>query len=138
MTPYSGTHIALGVEFGYHLLSPNAPFNSGAAYADKETRKFMIVLTDGKQTMSGFGPGGSRTVAEAEKNLEKLCASAKANGITMMTMAFDLDDTGTRKRLENCASNPATDFFVANDGKALASAFEAVKVAISAQVYLSK
>ena len=138
MTPYSGTHISLGVEFGYHLLSRNAPFTTASAYDDKETKKFMIVLTDGKQTMAGNGPGGVQSVAAAEANLERLCASAKANGITIMTMAFDLNDTGTRKRLQNCATDADKDFFVVDDGKELASAFDSVKAAVAAQVYLSK
>jgi Flp pilus assembly protein TadG len=138
MRPYEWTHIALGVEFGYHMLSPNAPFTKGAAFNDKETKKFMLVLTDGMQTEPAFGPGGLRDVASGEANLEKLCESAKADGITIITMAFDLDDTTTRKRLQNCATNPAQDFFVANDAKALATAFESVKNAIAAEVYLSK
>jgi von Willebrand factor type A domain len=138
MTPYSGTHIAVGVEFGYHLLSPNAPFTTGASYSDKDTRKFMIVLTDGAQTMAGNGPGGTQSVGNAEANLEKLCASAKANGITIMTMAFDLSDSGTRKRLQNCATDANKDFFVVDDGNELASAFESVKAAVTAEVFLSK
>jgi Flp pilus assembly protein TadG len=138
MKPYAWTHIAVGVEFGYQMLSPNAPFTAGAAYNDKETKKFMVVLTDGMQTEPAFGAGGKRDVASGEANLEKLCESAKANGITIITMAFDLDDTSTRKRLQNCASEGTGNFFVVDDATALASAFEAVKAAITAEVYLSK
>ncbi len=138
MKPYAYTHIALGVEFGYHMLSPNAPYTSAASYKDKETKKFMVVLTDGEQTEPAFGPGGSRTVADGRANLEKLCENAKANGITIMTMAFDLDDSATRKRLQNCANDPVKDFFVINDPAGLSSAFEAVKTAIADQVFISK
>jgi Flp pilus assembly protein TadG len=138
MTPYAWTHIALGVEFGYHLLSPNAPYAEGAAFNDDETKKFMVVLTDGMQTEPGFGPGSARTVAQGEKNLETLCSNAKADGITIITMAFDLDDSDTRQRLQNCASDPDKYFFVADDTADLAGAFEAVKAAVVAQVYLSK
>jgi Flp pilus assembly protein TadG len=138
MTPYAWTHIALGVEFGYHMLSPNAPYTQGAAYDDGETEKFMVVLTDGMQTEPGFGPGTTRTVAQGEANLERLCANAKADGITIITMAFDLADTDTRQRLEDCSTDPAKHFFIADDTEALASAFGAVKEAITAQVYLSK
>ena len=138
MTPYAWTHIALGVEFGYHMLSPNAPFTQGVAFNDAGTEKFMVVLTDGMQTEPAFGPGTTRTVAQGEANLEKLCDNAKKDGITIITMAFDLDDTGTRKRLENCSTDPSKHFFIADDAADLASAFEAVKQAITAQVYLSK
>lgn len=138
MKPYAWTHIALGVEFGYHMLSPEAPFTEGVAFNDSGTKKFMVVLTDGMQTEPAFGPGGSRNVSNGEKNLQSLCTSAKANGITMITLAFDLDDSGTRKALEKCSSDPAKNFFVANDSTDLAAAFDAIKTAIASQVFLSK
>ncbi len=138
MKPYAWTHIALGVEFGYHLLSPNAPYSEGVSYSDTTTRKFMIVLTDGMQTEPAFGPGTTRTVAQGESNLDDLCTNAKANGITIITLAFDLDDTTTRQRLKNCSTNPATDFFIATDDTDLMAAFESIKLAISSEVFLSK
>jgi Flp pilus assembly protein TadG len=136
MKPYAYTHIALGVEFGYHMLSPNAPYTEGAAYDDKDTKKFMVVLTDGAQTTGGFGKNG-RTILEANKNLAALCTNAKANKITIMTMAFDLDDAPTVQRLKDCSTDPSTDFFVANDAVALESAFESIKAAIASDIYLS-
>jgi Flp pilus assembly protein TadG len=138
MKPYAWTHIALGVEFGYHMLSPNAPYTQGASFSDTGTKKFLVVLTDGAQTEPGFGPAGSRNVANGEANLTKLCTSAKANGITIITMAFDLDDSTTRKRLQACATDPTTDFFIANDDADLEKAFETVKSAITADLFLSK
>ncbi len=137
MTPYAYTHIALGVEFGYQLLSPNEPFAEGKPYSDTTTEKFMVVLTDGMQTEPAFGPSG-RSVAQGEANLEKLCASAKSNKIHIVTMAFDIDDTTTRQRLQKCATDPGKDFFVLSDTADLAKAFESVKNAISDQVFLSK
>jgi Flp pilus assembly protein TadG len=138
MRPYAWTHIALGAEFGYHLLSPNQPFAEGVDFTDTKTRKFMVILTDGMQTEPGFGPGGARNVAMAEKNLEAICGNAKADGITIMTIAYDLDDTDTRKRLKACASDPDKDFFVADDGTAVSQAFQQIKEQIVARVYISK
>ena len=138
MTPYAWTHIALGVEFGFHMLSDNAPFSEGVSYDDDETQKFMVVLTDGYQTEPAFGPGSTRTVAQGEANLEALCTNAKAKGITMITIAYDLDDTATRNRLKNCATDPDKNFFVATDTAAVASAFDNIKSIITAQVFVSK
>lgn len=84
--PYAWTHIALGVEFGFHVLPDNAPFTEAASFDDDETNKFMVVLTDGYQTEPAFGPGSTRTVALGEANLEALCSNAKVNGTTMMTL----------------------------------------------------
>jgi Flp pilus assembly protein TadG len=138
MTPYAWTHIALGVEFGFQILTENDTFADAADYADGETEKFMVVLTDGTQTEPAFGPGGIRTVAQGESNLEALCTNAKAKGITMITIAYDLDDTTTRNRLKNCATDPVSNFFVATDTAAVASAFDNIKTIITAQVFISK
>ena len=137
MRPYAWTHIALGVEFGYHLLSPNLPFDQGVAYGDTETQKFMIVLTDGMQTEPAFGPGSTRSVAQGESNLEQLCENAKADGIRIITLAFDLYDTSTRTRLKNCASD-SDSFFVADDATDLSLAFEDIKTAVASEIYLKK
>jgi Flp pilus assembly protein TadG len=137
MKPYAWTHIALGAEFGFHLLSPNAPFTEGAAYSDTTTRKIMVLLTDGKQTEPAFGPGG-RTVAQGEENLAAICASAKSAGITVMTIAYNIDDATTVDRLRNCTSDPAKNFFSVEDGENIASAFDSVKQQITAQIRIGK
>ncbi len=138
MSPYQNTHIALGAEFGYQMLSPNGAFTGVAPYTDKSTKKFLVVLTDGMQTEPAFGPGGSRTVAQGDANLEQICGNAKTSGITVITLAYDLADTSQRKRLQNCASDPVADFFVVNSGKDVANAFATITASISQTVYLSK
>jgi Flp pilus assembly protein TadG len=138
MRPYSWTHIAVGVEFGFHMLSNNAPFEEGVSYDDDETQKFMVVLTDGAQKEPAFGPGGIRTVPQGKANLETLCTNAKIAGITMITIAYDLDDNDTVTRLKNCATDPDTNFFVATSAAAVAGAFDNIKTLITAQVFVSK
>ena len=106
MTTYAWTHIAVGVEFGFHMLSENDTLVDAASYDDEETKKFLVILTDGAQTEPAFGPGSTRTVAQGEANLEALCTNAKAKGITVITIAYDLDDNATTNRLKNCATDP--------------------------------
>jgi Flp pilus assembly protein TadG len=137
MRPYAYTHIALGTEFGWHLLSPNAPFDA-ANYGDKGTDKILVVLTDGRQTEGAFGPGGSQTVQNGRDNLEKLCENIKETGITVMTVAFDLRDDDTKDRLQGCASDPDKNYFDADSGAELAVAFEQIKNQITQMSYLSK
>jgi Flp pilus assembly protein TadG len=139
MRPYAWTHIALGTEFGWHLLAPGAPFTEAADYGDKNTDKVLVVLTDGRQTEPAFGPGGTRTVSQGEKNLEKLCDNIKATGITVMTVAFDMrGEDATKARLKGCASDPKKNFFDADSGDDVAVAFEAIKTQVQALAYLSK
>ena len=77
-------------------------------------------------------------MAQGEANLEALCTNAKAKGITMITIAYDLDDTATRNRLKNCATDPDKNFFIATDTAAVASAFDNIKSVITAQIFVSK
>ena len=137
MEPYAWTHIALGAEFGYHLLSPNEPFSEGASYSDTVTQKIMVLLTDGEQTEPAFGPG-PRIKEQGETNLEKICANAKASGITIMTIAYNIDDTDTVNRLRNCTTDPAKDFFSVEEGENIATAFDAIKQQITAQIRIGK
>lgn len=138
MKPYAYTHIALGAEFGYHLLSPNAPFTEGADYSDKKTRKYMVLLTDGRQTEPAFGPGTKRTVAQGESNLGVICSNAKASGISIITIAFDMKEAATKKMLSDCSSDPSKDFYVAEDSADVAAAFADIRQAIAGQVYVSR
>ncbi len=137
MLPYQYTNISLGAEFGYHVLSPNAPFSEGASYADTKTRKVMVLLTDGRQTAPAFGPG-VRSVEQGEANLETICENMKASGITIVTIAFDLRNAATRQRLSDCSSDPSKDFYVAEEGDDLSAAFEDIRRKISAQVFISR
>lgn len=141
MTPYANTHIALGVQFGYQVLSPNGVYNSAstvAAYSDTNTIKYLVLLTDGMQTEAAFGTGGTRSVSEGENNLVTLCENAKSSGIHILTMAVGVDDPATRARLQGCASDSKEDFFVINTADDMAQAFATITGQISQQAYLSK
>lgn len=138
MKPYAWTHIALGAEFGFHLLSPNAPFTEGAGYGDKKTQKYLVLLTDGMQTEPAFGPCGVRSVAQGEKNLTAVCANAKAQGITVVAIAYNIDDADTVDRLRNCTTDPVTGFFDIGTDNKIAGAFDAIKGQIMAQIRIGK
>jgi len=138
MTPYGYTNISLGVEFGWHLLEPGAPFDA-RSHGDEENKKFLVVLTDGKQTTPAFGPGGSRDRFDGEDNLSKLCSNIKSgNEITVITIAFALDDNATENRLRNCSSDPDKHFFKAENSNDLTRAFEEIRQQIAKSIFLSK
>ena len=144
MTPYSWTNIALGMSFGWHLLSPNAPYTEGTSYSDKETLKAIVLLTDGAQTAYSWGPNNRQSKRNGERNLETICQSINALNddpdepdILIMTVAFDLDDEGTVNRLRNCATREK-DFYRAEDNAQLSAAFEAIKEQLSKAIALTR
>ncbi|MGE0213387.1 MAG: pilus assembly protein TadG-related protein [Parvibaculaceae bacterium] len=137
MLPYNWTHIAVGMEFGWHLISPNEPFNQGVAYGTENTLKAIVLLTDGAQTEVGWGSGTVNTVSQAEKNLETICTNVKAKGVRVLTVAYDLYDNASTTRLKNCASS-AEDAFNVKNTKELASAFGVITNKLAKVMYIAK
>lgn len=137
MYPYSGTHIALGLEFGWHVISPNPPWSEAVAYNDDEVVKVIVLLTDGRQSVEGNGPGGSSSDSAAEKNLEDMCEAIKTKDVIMITVGFDLNDSTTLNRLKNCATS-ASYFFDAKTNSDLKTAFAKITGQIAGQTRLTK
>jgi Flp pilus assembly protein TadG len=138
MKPYGYTNISLGLSFGWQTVDPGAPF-AARPDSDKKNKKFIVLLTDGKQTTPAFGPGNSRDRYDGEANLEKICANLKNTEITVITIAFALgNDTGTENRLKNCSTDPDKHFFEAEDSNDLTKAFEQIKNQIASAIYLSQ
>ncbi len=124
MTPIQLTNIALGLEFGWHILTPNAPYMEGEV-PDDDVIKAIVLLTDGRQTVGGFGPSDSFNIGRADQNTEALCASIKDDDILLITVAFDLNHVGTRDRLRDCASETEF-FFEADTNSELVSVFHTI------------
>lgn len=103
MRPLGNTNIPLGAEFGWNLLDNKAPFQEGVAYDDPLTKKYMLLLTDGVQTSSQWGPGKSRNVQMGQKNLVSLCSAMRAEGIIIFTVAYDITDKQVTTLLKQCA-----------------------------------
>ncbi len=137
MSPYGGTHIAVGMEMGFHLLSPNAPFTNGVAYNTADTEKAIILLTDGQQTTRAFGSGGSYSTNNGEDNLETLCTNIKAKGIRILTISYDLYDSDTESRLENCATS-SDDFYDADSKNELVASFQGITAKLARDMFLAK
>lgn len=136
MTPYGWTNISFGLSMGWHLLSPSAPFTEGASYADPLTKKAIVLLSDGKQTVPGSGASGEETVAAAEQNLETLCSKIKDADVIVVTVAFDLDDDTTRDRLANCATSSEY-FFEADSNSDLKTVFTEITEKLAVEIRLT-
>lgn len=57
-----GTTVGPAVGWALRMLSPNGPFKDGAAFS-KNTRKIMIVVTDGEMVTDGFSCSGATNTA---------------------------------------------------------------------------
>lgn len=105
MTPVGNTNIPLGAEFGWNLLDPQPPYTEAAPYTDPNTKKYLILLTDGVQTSSASGSDGTRSVANGNDNLVSLCKEIDKKKITIFTIAYDITDSKVTDLLKQCAGD---------------------------------
>lgn len=165
MTAGGTTNIAMGLVWGWHTLSPNAPFADGVPYLTPKHKKIVILMTDGENTMSdtstqditdysGAGyvwqgrilqangtpiTGGTETqrTAAMDDRLAKLCTNMKAadKDIEIYTMRVEVTN-GTSTVLQNCASG-ADHYFDVQSASDLDSVFQLIAGQI-ASLHLSK
>ncbi|MGI9413476.1 MAG: vWA domain-containing protein [Hyphomicrobiales bacterium] len=137
MRPYAWTNIAIGMAFGWHLLTPNAPFAETTSDDNDELLQAVVLLTDGRQTQNAWDPGGSRSIANGESNLAAMCEDMKDQNILVITVAFELEDQDTEDRLRACASG-AEYFYIAEDNAELSSSFKSITKQLAQQIFISK
>lgn len=150
MTAVGDTNIPMGLVWGWHTLSPNAPFSDGSAYGTQHLKKIVILMTDGENTMTN--PGGSNANGSyysglgyiwqnimqgltssssatarqtaMDNRLAALCTNMKARDIVIYTVRVEVT-SGTSTVLQNCASSPDK-FYDVQDVSTLGAAFDSI------------
>ena len=154
MVAVGDTNIPLGMMWGWHTLSPNAPFADGSAYGTQHLQKVLILMTDGDNTMSDpsssaeqnksyFSGLGyiwqnilgitSGTTAQRQTAMDNrqalLCANLKAKGIVIYTVRVEVL-TGPSPVLQACASTPDK-YYDVQDVSTLNAAFASIAGSIN-------
>ncbi|MGL5448424.1 MAG: pilus assembly protein TadG-related protein [Rhabdaerophilum sp.] len=120
------TNITIGAQWGFEMLSRNAPFSE--ATADKDVERFMILLTDGDNTQDRWG---AWDVARMDKDTKAMCdaitergvaEAAKVHKIRLYTV---LVIAGNESLLKSCATKPEM-FYKVNNAGQLESVFKAI------------
>ncbi len=126
------TYIAPGVLWAWRTLSSSAPFADGAANG-KTTKKAIVLMTDGANTVSSTAPWhwGS-DVNASNDTLAKTCANAKADDITIFTIAFEVTDTKIKQILKACASAEPY-FYDSNNAQQMKDAFKKIGAQLTAR-----
>ena len=125
------TYIPSGVLWGWRTLDESVPFASGGSGVVAKRDKVMIVMTDGENQGSKNGTkhtGKNQNAANAKT--AATCEAAKRDGVTIYTIAYDVNDTTTKNMLTRCASGSAN-FFDAANASELNKAFEAIGDALN-------
>lgn len=135
MRPIGLTNIALGLDLGWHMLTPAQPFKE--ASTEEGAQKVAILLTDGVQTVSAHGASGAVSVASANANIAESCEAMQADGVEIFTIAFGVTDQYTRDLLRQCATSEPN-YFEPSAGGDLDAVFEGIfEKVISGQVRLT-
>lgn len=153
MTATGETNIPMGLVWGWHALTPNAPLADGSPYGTLHLKKIVILMTDGENTMYdsnttndsyygglGFiwqgmlnGLTGTSTLAQRQtamnNRLSALCTAMKAKKIEIYTVRVEVT-SGSSSLLQGCASAPDKFFDVSNVSQ-LGNAFDAIAAAIT-------
>lgn len=139
LTPRGKTYIPAGLIWAWRALEEESLFTNELIEEneDGETQRVLLLMTDGSNTArlngeakyddwDGIYHWGSsdeednRVIADA-LTLE-LCASVKASGIRLITVAYAVEDVSTKTMLNTCASADS-DYYNVTDATQLARAF---------------
>jgi Flp pilus assembly protein TadG len=140
MAAEGNTYIPAGLLWGWHMLAENSVLGgslSKAELKDLGGKKALVLMTDGENTISATGirhDGSDR--GQADALTAQLCANAKADDITVFTIAFQVPSQGIKDILEACATTPGMAFDAANS-VALNEAFTSIGQQL-ASLHLSK
>lgn len=146
----SGTNSAIGMNWGWMQLTPQAPFPvPPARNSDNELQRIMVLMTDGANVAvsavtpnisqySGYGyvdqgrlgtTNINQTVTRLDNLLLQMCTSAKNDGIVIYTVTFAASST-LQNIYRQCATTP-THFFNAPNAATLVDVFGQIAREIS-------
>lgn len=151
MRATGNTNIPMGLMWGWHALSPNAPFRDGQPYGTERLQKIVILMTDGEnvnpttsnpdnsvysgaglvwQERLGVGVSSSGTERRnvMDGRLEELCVNLRNRDIIVYTVGVQVD-TRTQDLLSGCATQPAN-YFNVTDAADIGAAFDRIAGAI--------
>lgn len=124
------TYIPSGISWGWRTLTTQQPLPAGANGASAGADNVMIVMTDGANTRSKSGlTHDTRNGNNANVVTARMCTNAKADGIIIYTISYEITDTVTRDMMQACASSAAHNFN-ADSAAELRSAFAQINQSV--------
>lgn len=120
------TYIPSGIAWGWRTLDTNEPLTEARGPYAANTKKVMIIMTDGANTKSKNGnKHGGNNVVNANRTTKDMCTNVKNSEIDVYTIAYDISDNATKNLMRNCATD-ASMYFDASNAAELNAAFEEI------------
>jgi Flp pilus assembly protein TadG len=123
MSPNGNTNVTIGLAWGWHALTKNAPLSEAVDPAP-DLDKVLIILTDGDNTESWDNTNNKKITSETAINArtELACTNIKAAGIKIYAVRV-ID--GNSDLLKKCATSPSM-YFDVQSASDLNSVFGAI------------
>lgn len=110
MAPNGTTNVTIGLSTGMALLDPLSPLGT-TSETGKDTLKFLLLLTDGDNTMNRWTGNGSAKSSAIDDRLKLACAQARKTKVRVYTIRV-ID--GDAALLKSCATTPGDYYDVKN------------------------
>jgi hypothetical protein len=130
LQPNGATNQPIGLAWAWQSLSAGAPLNAPPLDSNYTYQKVIILMSDGLNTQDRWYGNGSDTSSQVDGRMNKVCANAKADGITIYAIHVNTDGDPTSTVLQNCASD-SSKFFVLTSAGALAATFQQIGANLS-------
>ncbi len=126
----------VGMVWGLRVLLPDFPFEEGAPWEDTLTKRVIVMMTDGENTMPGGSSGYSAYGTTSEHSVRKsdlddkfseTCEHAKNDlGVNVYTITFSNGvDAYTEQLFEDCASS-AGNYYDVDEAADLAEVYDKI------------
>ena len=152
----SGTNVSEGLMWSHRVLSPEEPYTDGAPFNSENNSKFVVVFTDGENTVFGassqnynksdYGAysflDSGRVDTDRGRALTKVntwtleaCTSLKAKNVEVFTVLLGADTQANRNLYTKCATTP-DHYYPTNDVSQLDGVFKKIAARI-AKLYVT-
>ena len=123
MTPNGNTNVTIGLVWGWHALTANAPYTEAAAPA-LDLDKVLIILTDGDNTRSWKNSNNTDVTSQSsiDARTKLVCNNIKAANIKIYAIRV-ID--GNSALLSQCATN-STMYYDVQNASDLNNVFSAI------------
>jgi len=155
----SGTNVSEGLAWSYRVLSPGEPYTQGAPFNSERTSKFVLVFTDGENTVFGasssslgyntsdYGSYGfldegrlgttnrSTGLSTVNTMTQTVCTNLKSQNVEVFTVLLGADTAANRTLYSKCATTP-DHYYPTSDVSELDAVFRKIATRI-AKLYVT-
>ncbi|MBN9544530.1 MAG: hypothetical protein J0I19_03590 [Alphaproteobacteria bacterium] len=121
MIANGGTNQTIGLAHGMQIQMQGDPYNAPALPAN--TARYIILLSDGLNTMDRWYGNGSSQSSSVDARMAKACTNAKNQGFIIYTLFVDIAGAqGNSTVLKNCATDTSK-YYDLTTSSAIVTAF---------------